>query len=759
MHKKRILWLINHTTLQEFEVPLLLSLGYEVFIPKVLPYDNDANKSASINYEYDKSLTLPPSQLAVLNQHNFYDEIITSEIETIINESFDVAFTPFFLVTLQELVRHFKGKIFLRVFGLASVTTYWDVLKSSVDSHFFDKLHAIEERFWFAQAYPHLAEIESPFIQRRALTLPLGLPPSITKHNYTWAGENNKILFVCPRILSSPYYTEIYKKFKTFFGHLPHGILGAQPITVEDDACVVGFQSREDFNECLRTYAVMFYHSEEPRHLHYHPLEAIIFGMPLIYMKKGMLGMLSNNNALAACDSFEEAKKKVSRILENDVHFIEVIRKEQKTLLDTFNKEYCYQIWKESFLPLVSQETTKAKSIQKVVVFLPIAYRGGTLNGAKNIAKMIHLGSRRQNNPVEIIFSCIANYYNIDQDFRDLKELGIQIRETEWVTISQQEAANYLKVIDKKIVLNSTHYMYPTEDICNFHDSDFWFIISDRTDSPVLPLKPYGVFVYDYIQRYIPELFGDWYESAFISTVRNARFVLTQTPETREDIIQYAGASSRQVHLMPFEFNPFDVEVKPLSSPQKEYFIWSTNRSIHKNHLVAIEALAIYYDEFDGKLDVVMTGVQTEEFKKPLSSSCAYVHQVHQAIIKHSAVKKHLKIMGELSISDYVSVLSSAKFLWHPTLKDNGTFSAVEAAYHGVPTLSSKYPQMQYMNEIFQLNMAFSHSHPLQIAEQLKIMEVEHVSYAKKLPQKEFLQQFTFEKTASKYWSLVEGLL
>ena len=46
---KRALWLINHTTLRQFEVPILQSLGYEVFLPKTFPYD-EGNLSASIEY-------------------------------------------------------------------------------------------------------------------------------------------------------------------------------------------------------------------------------------------------------------------------------------------------------------------------------------------------------------------------------------------------------------------------------------------------------------------------------------------------------------------------------------------------------------------------------------------------------------------------------------------------------------------------------------------------------------------------------------
>lgn len=35
--RKRVLWLLNHSTLRDCEVPLLMKLGMEVFIPKAIP--------------------------------------------------------------------------------------------------------------------------------------------------------------------------------------------------------------------------------------------------------------------------------------------------------------------------------------------------------------------------------------------------------------------------------------------------------------------------------------------------------------------------------------------------------------------------------------------------------------------------------------------------------------------------------------------------------------------------------------------------
>ena len=55
---KRILWLLNHKTLMPYEAQLLLNLGFEVFVPKVIP-KAVSFRSGAVDFAYDGSLTIP----------------------------------------------------------------------------------------------------------------------------------------------------------------------------------------------------------------------------------------------------------------------------------------------------------------------------------------------------------------------------------------------------------------------------------------------------------------------------------------------------------------------------------------------------------------------------------------------------------------------------------------------------------------------------------------------------------------------------
>ena len=67
-----------------------------------------------------------------------------------------------------------------------------------------------------------------------------------------------------------------------------------------------------------------------------------------------------------------------------------------------------------------------------------------------------------------------------------------------------------------------------------------------------------------------------------------------------------------------------------------------------------------------------------------------------------------LQFLGDLPEHVYRRTLAGAVFLWHPALVDNGTFSVVEAAALGVPSLSSDYPAMHEIDATFALNLAFA---------------------------------------------------
>jgi predicted O-methyltransferase YrrM len=344
---QRILWLINHRTLMPFEARLIADLGFEIFVPKVIP-NSPSFRSGAIDLSYDTTLTIPPAVLARLNKFNFYEDVWRDDIVTLTNRYFGTAFVIPYAIQVKEALKKFEGQIMFRAFGLDNSQTYERVLTALYGTDLLAEIAAAGKRFWFAAGYEYLSECEPPLFKDREIVLPVGVSDSAWRIAGSYTGIDKRILFVCPSCVTNPYYSEVYRKFKRELGDLPHVIVGTQDVPV-NDAHVLGFVPDDELFRLYRECAVMYYPSQERRHVHYTPIEAAITGMPVMYYAESLLGRLTPEVRLGRCTSHLEARQSVERILSGDSSYIKTIRNDQRTLANKFTPGYCKAVWERNF--------------------------------------------------------------------------------------------------------------------------------------------------------------------------------------------------------------------------------------------------------------------------------------------------------------------------------------------------------------------------------------------------------------------------
>lgn len=362
---KRVLWLLNHRTLMPFEVPLLIKLGYEVFVPKVIP--STGFRSGSVDHSYDASLSIPKDVLAKLNKFDFYNTPWSKEITTITNRYFEVVFTIPHSLQLAEVVDHFEGQIVLRAFGLDATQTYEWVLESLYSPLLMRKLETIRNRFWFGQGYENLVDCENKLFRDRALFLPIGVPGHLFDHADEWRCKENRILFVCPNAVTNAYYAGLYQAFKRDFGDLPHWIVGAQDVPV-DDPNVLGFISDERLIELYLSCSALYYPSKEPRHVHYSPIEAAIYGMPVVFHEGSLLDRVGQNTTHGRVSTTAKARELLTRLLAKDQPLIADIKRDQHKLATQFSEVYCTQVWKEEMRSRGFEAALSKQGIRNVLL-------------------------------------------------------------------------------------------------------------------------------------------------------------------------------------------------------------------------------------------------------------------------------------------------------------------------------------------------------------------------------------------------------
>jgi hypothetical protein len=343
---RRILWIVNHKTLMSGEVPLLRSLGFEMFVPKVVPIHDRSFRSAGVTHDYDAALDLAPAALRVLNHENFFERCWAPTVTQIINRYFDVIVCHFTYYTtpLREAALKFQGLLIARAFGREHPRTYSEFQTWVPHPSLLEDIRSLGRRFIFAQAYDNLAEIEEFPLRSRAHTITVPLPKFTFKAANTWTGSGSNALFLCPAIGDNGHYKGIYLAIKRDFGDLPHVIFGSQIGPVRDPA-VLPYLSDDALVDLYKSTPVFIYPSSEPRHLHYSPLEAMVVGAPVLYLEGGLIDRLAGARLPGACANVLEMKMKARRLIEGDRVLAETIQSNQTRVLETFAPEVVRRQW------------------------------------------------------------------------------------------------------------------------------------------------------------------------------------------------------------------------------------------------------------------------------------------------------------------------------------------------------------------------------------------------------------------------------
>jgi len=758
----RVMWLLNHAAARKFEIAMLKKLGFsEIFLPKSFPQEISF-RSASVDYSEDANLTIPAEDLAILNAADWYREPGRDTWE-VANKHFDVLFFILSdLLFIRSVAKHFRGAAILRGYGLLRGASYTEFLKCSGPP----TLESLGRRFWFGAAYPHLAEIESPWFRQREVYLPAGLDDCAAQAE--WSGENPTVFIVCPDVSGNDVYGDLYREYKEQLKGFRYVVGGAQSLA-SSDPNLLGWVSEERHRRNMREFRVMFYNNTEPNHVHYHPFEAIRAGMPLVFLGGGMLDRLGGAGLPGRCKSVKEARAKLGQILAGDGKLTDDIRASQIQLLDTLDPRKHEPVWRRGVARILSElKASRVRPVRssrnpRIAVVVPRAYRGGTLRSAKLLAQALWTGSRQSGEDADVVFVYpqAATQALRDDERRDKWDAGlpstIARRTLEWRELDSAAALRAMRYAGHSDwVPSSAHYLTPDDGVKQLHDCDLWIFVSDRLSAPVLPIRPYALAVYDYLQRYV-NIFSTGTDAPFLAAARAAERVLVTTHFTEQDALTYAGVSREKVVRVPMLAPEFGRLERRSMETDRPYLLWTTNLAPHKNHYKAISALREYYASLDGQLDCRVSGVDTGKLFK---SDRAHLKFLAAIVADSEILSKRLQVLGELPDNLYRRQLANAAFLWHPGRIDNGTFSVVEAAHMGVPSLSSKYPAMEEIDAQFGLNLTWMDADdPSEMGRQLKWME-EHARSARDwLPAEADLTQHGLDQVSHQYWRALRECL
>jgi glycosyltransferase involved in cell wall biosynthesis len=758
----RVMWLLNYTSIREAEISMLKEAGVtEIFLPKKYPSDLKL-KNLSVDFSEDSGLSIPAADLEILNDTDWYDSPSSLAWE-LANRYFEILF---FILTpagkaFKNIVDNFKGSVILRAYGESGLISYSKQLKEFEIHSSKNLIESLGNRFWFAQAYPHLYNSESDYLARRSISLPLPFPEKVMGNE--WKGTSKKVLFFCPDIVIDEYSGQAYLNFISDFKNLPSVIGGTQSIQVNDSA-VLGHLSPDELQKTICQMRVVFCYKAEQDPIYHNIFEAIRIGIPVIFMADGLLDTLAGKRLPGSCKTIVEARRKISRILNDDWGLINRIKKSQIELIDSINSSACVNSWISGLSQirkslndwrLIDFPVRKRK--KRIAVIIPIPYRGGSLRGAKLLAQSIAVGSMQRGESVDVVLGYLAE--STDDAKFEFSEFdkSVKTRVYQWSFLNTDEACRAMAYAGLEFTPSAETYQIPNDGMNQFLDCDLWIFISDRLEHAILPIRPYVCMVYDYLQRF-ESILSPYFSDRILNAAYNSQQIFVTTDFTKKQAINYAGIPAEKVLLLPMlvpEFHVDNQEDRDRENPN--YFVWTTNLAPHKNHQKAFEALRIYYESLDGKLSCHVTGFSTALL---LKTDFPHLKPLNNLWSSSQHLRSKVKLLNELPDLIFQKKLFGSAFLWHPARMDNGTFSVIEAAYLRVPSLSSDYPAMREIDEQFSLNLAWMDPYDSQtMALQLKRMEEQYNDRREKLPNKDQLKEQSLESLSSTCWDVIRQCL
>lgn len=743
---KRVMWLLNHGAARKFEIPMLKRLGFnEIFLPKSYPCDIRF-RSASVDYTEDQYLTIPEHELAILNAQDWYSGP-SREAWGIANKYFQILF---FILHDQDLLRsisrNFKGVAIWRAYGLDKTLRYSILLEFSNSTRFVDGFRYIEKlgnRFVFGQAYSHLHTIEKPLLSSKKLDFPAGLDNCEVDDQ--WIGTNKTVFFVCPEIGFSSYYQQVYNEFHQHFGHLPYAIAGSQPIKIEDKH-ILGFVTKEEHARNMREMRVMFYHSTEPNHIHYHPFEAIRAGMPLVFMAGGILDTFGGKDLPGRCRTIQEAQEKIARILADDYPLIESIRRTQPILLEPMREDTCYPTWYASMQQVQRLLADPAELPQKTAHRIAFFVSTNTARNrfeVNSLACMLFDGAEKAGKKLEIIIG----YFTEGGTQWYEKEEGdlsfVQYRPFTWKKLDHRAAFRALTYAGFPRMLSDGDYYVPDDGINNFLDCQLWIFQAAGMKFPLLPIRPYIMNVFDYA----PGFSVDGHRVFSPNVICNgytAEAIFTLSDNLAKSLVKFIGLPERKVNQCALL--PLDSYERKRNIKDKSQFLWFIELASGQH---ALEALRIYYNQMQGALECCIIGCSKKELADYYADAFTWCEQESLISFKKA-----------FSVPMYQKAFAQAQFIWHPVAKPRDWFMAIEATQEQVPFLACEDEGLRKLSNDFSLQIVWMPgTSPMMMAEALKMMENTSVDREENV--NSFISQSkeSIDKAKYLYWEQIEECL
>jgi glycosyltransferase involved in cell wall biosynthesis len=353
----------------------------------------------------------------------------------------------------------------------------------------------------------------------------------------------------------------------------------------------------------------------------------------------------------------------------------------------------------------------------EVLLFLQIAYESGVWETTKELLRaLVEINRERQE------LTLTVGVHEDQKDTASLEQFGseLPLERFRMEVISKEEAGWFLSRASKDLSkLRPDRFQFLKGCEMSALRADAWLALTDRFEAPLLPLRPYGVIVYDMIQRYVPESFDPWFFDHAVQgmrpTLEKAHMVLVTSPATQEDVRAEYDLDLGRIRLVPVacetyrRFAALAPEAVPL--PRQPFILNVGNAVAHKGGRMLLRAYARLKKQLGAQTPLlVMCGWMTHTLSPLYRGDFDRLSfQKTRRLVTKLGLKeaRDVVFLGLVRDRQLLDLYQRCAVVVNAAKYDNGSFSLIEASYFGRPVVSSRYPASAYLCERFGIPAEF----------------------------------------------------
>jgi glycosyltransferase involved in cell wall biosynthesis len=348
----------------------------------------------------------------------------------------------------------------------------------------------------------------------------------------------------------------------------------------------------------------------------------------------------------------------------------------------------------------------------EVLLFLPSVHSGGVWEWVSSLVEELVRINKRHNR-LKLTLALHADQKDLGT--RDISQKDLQIEHLRLGTLTRMELKDQLGIVPQWPFGSVPQYCYLDGAMTAAMRADAWFSLVDRLPYPLLPVRPYGVFIHDLLYSRFPEIFQPIVpglerivNQGMIPTARAARMILVSTPQTRDDVQAAYGIDPSRINLIPVACEPhrrFQKAGQKVNDLQQHFILNVANGSPHKGAELLLRAFAILKERVGAHSPgLVICGYGTDYFS---GSHRDCINDPFPPRIRKLVAELGLKEGSDMTFLGYVCdeqlryLYEQCSVLVNAARYDNGSFSMIEGAYFGKPVISSRYPAAEFLCQRF----------------------------------------------------------